>query len=127
MPAARAQRNAMTTARIVALALVAVMAVYFITSDAIRSGNPFLVPDALLTALLAVSAAFRGRLAVPVMIFSFAWAAAVWTVSLCTYITRGAFEDGANHLALIIPSVGVAGLLAVVSAASDRANEAERV
>ncbi|WP_440064383.1 LuxR C-terminal-related transcriptional regulator [Streptosporangium sp. OZ121] len=47
------------------------------------------------------------------VIFVLAWSAAVWTVSLCTYITRGAFSDGANHLALIIPSVVAAGLPAV--------------
>ncbi|MEU4534133.1 hypothetical protein AB0G15_04605 [Streptosporangium sp. NPDC023825] len=105
-------RNATTTARWVIVALTGTMIYYFVTSNAIRPGNPFLVPDMILTVLLPASAAFRGRFAVPAMIFALAWSAAVWTVSLCTYSTRGAFADGANHLALIIPSVVAAGLLA---------------
>jgi hypothetical protein len=105
--------NATTAARIVALMITAVIVHYFLTSDAIRAGNPFLVPDALLTVLLLASALLPRRLAAPAMIFAFAWAAAVLTVSLCTYIVRGAFAEGANHLALIVPSVAMAGLLAL--------------
>ncbi|MEU8382727.1 hypothetical protein [Streptosporangium sp. NPDC048865] len=110
--AAMTTRNATTTARWVIVLLTAVMIYYFVTSDAIRAGNPFLVPDLILTALLPASAALRGRLAVPAMTFAFAWSAAVWTVSLCTYITRGAFADGANHIPLILAGVVAAALLA---------------
>ncbi len=105
-------RNA-TTARWLIVALTVTMIYYFVTSNAMRPGNPFPVPDMILTVLLPASAAFRGRLAVPAMMFALAWSAAVWTGSLCTSITRGAFADGANHLALIVPSVVAAGLLAV--------------
>jgi hypothetical protein len=111
MPATRTSR-ATAGARLLAVVLAAVMVIYFATSNAIRSGNPFLVPDLVLTLLLVGAAAVRGRLAAPAMIFAFGWAAAVWTVSLSTYITRGAFVDGANHIALIVPSVVAAGLLA---------------
>jgi hypothetical protein len=104
--------NPATAARVVAIVIAAVMVHYLLTSDAVRAGNPFLVPDALLTVLLLTSALLPRRLAVPAMIFAFAWAAAVLTVSLCTYIVRGAFADGADHLALILPSVAMAGLLA---------------
>ncbi|GAA4190212.1 hypothetical protein GCM10022252_28190 [Streptosporangium oxazolinicum] len=107
--------NAMRIARWTIVALTVVMIYYFVTSNAIRSGNPFLVPDLILTVLLPASAALRGRVAVPAMIFAFAWASAVWTVSLCTYITRGAFADGANHLLLIFSSVLAAGLLAITA------------
>ncbi|MBP2702555.1 hypothetical protein JOL79_01910 [Microbispora sp. RL4-1S] len=106
-------RRVTTGSRWVAAALTLVMAVYFVTSDAIRAGNPFLLPDAVLTLLLAGATVVRGRLAAPAMIFAFAWAAAVWTVSLCTYATRGAFAEGANHIALIVPCVAAAAALAI--------------
>jgi hypothetical protein len=35
----------------------------------------------------------------------------VFTVSLATYTLRGAFADGANHLALIIPAITMAAVL----------------
>ncbi|MER5651198.1 hypothetical protein [Streptosporangium sp. NPDC002524] len=119
-------RTAMTIARWTIGVLTVVMIYYFVTSDAIRPGNPFLVPDLVLTVLLPASATLRGRLAVPAMIFAFAWAAAVWTVSLCTYITRGAFPDGANHIPLILSSVVAAGLLAISVNSRTRAHEPER-
>lgn len=100
-----------TVSRGVALVVVLVMIWYFVTTDAIRSENPFLVPDALLTVLLLTAALLPRRLAVPALIFAFAWASAVYTVSLCTYAVRGAFAEGANHLALIIPMVLAAGFL----------------
>lgn len=111
--------RAIGIARFVAVALTLVMAYYFLTSDAIRSGNPFLVPDALLTVLLLAAALTPRRWAAPVMIFAFAWSAAVWTVSLSSYAVRGEFADGANHFALIIPACVMAGLLAF--AVRDRA------
>ncbi|WP_436763478.1 hypothetical protein [Streptosporangium sp. V21-05] len=118
--------NAMTIARWTIGVLTTVMIYYFVTSDAIRAGNPFLVPDLVLTVLLPVSATPRGRLAVPAMVFALAWAAAVWTVSLCTYITRGAFADGANHIPLILSSVVAAGLLAISVNPRTRAPEGTR-
>ncbi|MGH3465101.1 MAG: hypothetical protein ACRDP9_26840 [Kribbellaceae bacterium] len=101
-----------TAARCVALAIVLVMVFYFLTSDAIRSGNPFLVPDALLAVFLLTAAVLPRRWAVPALIFALAWAAAVFTVSLCTYIVRGEFADGADHIALIVPCVAMAAWLA---------------
>ncbi|MBM7785884.1 hypothetical protein [Tenggerimyces flavus] len=97
-------------ARVVAILLALVMIWYFVTSNAIRSDNPFLVPDALLTVLLVVAVVVPRP---PLLIFAFAWAAAVWTTSLCTYAVRGEFWQGANHLALITPAVVAAVLLAV--------------
>ena len=100
-------------ARVVAILLALVMIWYFVTSNAIRSDNPFLVPDALLTAFLIAAAVVPRPWAAPVFIFAFAWAAAVWTTSLCTYAVRGEFAQGANHLALITPAVLTAVLLTV--------------
>lgn len=114
-------------ARCVALSIVLLMVWYFITSDAIRSDNAFLVPDALLTVLLFTSAVLPHRIAVPALIFSFAWAAAVYTTSLCSYAVRGQFAEGANHLALIIPSVVMAMLLARCVNWQTGTNENEQV
>jgi hypothetical protein len=100
-------------ARVVAILLALVMIWYFVTSNAIRADNPFLVPDALLTVLLLAATVTPRPWAAPVFIFGFAWAAAVWTTSLCTYAVRGEFAQGANHLALIAPCVVMAVLLAV--------------
>jgi hypothetical protein len=108
-------------ARCVAAAIVLVMIYYFVTSDAIRAGNPFLVPDLLLTVLLAIAALLPRRLAVPSLIFAFAWSAAVFTVSLSTYAVRGEFAAGANHLALIIPAVAMAVVLSATTLAGHRA------
>ena len=103
----------LTIARVVAGLLALVMIWYFVTSNAIRSDNPFLVPDALLTVFL-IGAVFVPRpWTVPALIFAFAWAAAVWATSLGTYAVRGEFAQGANHLALIAPAVLAAALLAV--------------
>jgi hypothetical protein len=116
--------NTVTVARVVALGTTLVMAHYFLTTDAIRAGNPFLLPDALLTVLLLASALLRRRFAAPAMIFAFGWAAAVYTVSLCTYAVRGEFAEGANHLALIIPSMLAAAFLAAtVSRRRDTADD----
>ncbi|MEU3165702.1 hypothetical protein [Streptosporangium sp. NPDC006930] len=54
----------------------------------------------------------------------FAWTAAVWTVSLRTYITRGAFADGADHLTLTFSSIVTAVLPAVSAGTRTRAREA---
>jgi hypothetical protein len=104
-------RTAVAAARFVAIAITLVMVWYFATQDVIRSDNPFLVPDALLTVLLLTAAILPRRLSVPGLIFAFAFATAVYSVSLSTYVVRGAFTDGANHLALIIPMLVMAALL----------------
>jgi hypothetical protein len=100
-------------ARGVAGLLALVMIWYFATSNAIREDNPFLVPDALLTAFLVAAVFVPHPWTAPALIFAFAWAAAVWTTSLSTYAVRGEFAQGANHLALITPAVLAAALLAV--------------
>jgi hypothetical protein len=110
---ARLRLDRLVVARAVALAVVVVMIFYFTTTDAISSSNPFLVPDALLTVLLLVCALLPRRFAEPALIFSLAWAAAVYTVSLCTYAVRGEFAEGADHFALIIPAVLAGGYLAL--------------
>lgn len=99
-------------ARLLALAIVALMTWYFLTTDAVRWDNAFFVPDALLILFLLVSALLPYRVARFALIFAFAWAAAVYTVSLFTYVVRGDFLEGANHLALILPGVLMAVLLA---------------
>ncbi|WP_121159517.1 hypothetical protein [Micromonospora pisi] len=104
-------KSSTTIARGVGAALTLVMVHYFVTSDAIRSGNAFLVPDLALTVLVLVSVLLPGRFAVPGMIFAYGWATAVYSVSLATYTVRGDFADGANHIALILPSLVMAGLL----------------
>lgn len=102
-------------ARVVALLLVLAMIWYFATSNAIRPDNLFLVPDALLTALLLAAAVVPRSWATPGLTFAFAFAAAVWTTSLSAYAVRGEFAQGANHLALITPCVVLAVLLAVAA------------
>jgi len=105
-------RYILPAARFVALAIVAVMVLYFATAGVIRSDNPFLVPDALLTVLLLTAALLPQRAAVPALIFAFGWDTAVYSTSLCTYAVRGEFAEGANHFALILPSLAMAVLLA---------------
>lgn len=104
----RVRVDATTVGRVVALAIVAVMIVYFVTSDALRWDNAFLVPDLLLTVFLLVAAVLPSRLAGPALVFATTWAAAVYAVSLSTYAVRGEFADGAIHLALIMPLLIVA-------------------
>jgi hypothetical protein len=126
-------RTILTAARIVAFVISVVMIIYFPTSDAIRSDNPFLVPDLLLAAFLLTSALLPRRAAVPALIFSFGWDTAVFTTSLFTYIVRDEFAEGANHLALILPSLVMAILLgrgvykADTSERGDMRRVAERV
>ncbi|MFC6023717.1 hypothetical protein ACFP2T_47140 [Plantactinospora solaniradicis] len=106
--------DTVVVARGIAAALTLVMVYYFWTSDAIRSGNPFLVPDLLLTLFALVSLLLPRRVAVPAMIFAFAWAAGVLTVSLFTYVVRGEFP--VDHLFLILPSIAMAVLLGRITA-----------
>ncbi|HEX6681209.1 MAG TPA: hypothetical protein VF062_00325 [Candidatus Limnocylindrales bacterium] len=96
-------------ARTGAAAIVLVMVYYFATSDAIRADNPFLVPDAVLTVLLAVTSLLPRPIALPGMAFGFAWSAAVFTVSLFTYVVRG--ELPATHIVLITCCLALAILL----------------
>jgi hypothetical protein len=112
--------GASTIARGISLALAAVMIYYFVFSNPVRADNPFLVPDAILTLLLLGAPLFRGRFAGPAMIFAFAWAAGVWTVSLCTYAVRGEFAEGANHLVLIAACLIGAGVLVAARPAPAR-------
>jgi hypothetical protein len=104
-------RTAVAAARFVAIAIVLVMVWYFATRDVIRSDNPFWVPDALLGVLLLTAAVLPRRLAAPSLIFAFGFASAVFSVSLSTYVVRGAFADGANHIALIAPMLVMAAWL----------------
>ena len=105
------QNKEVAAARCVALAITLVMIWYFITSDAIRSDNPFLVPDLLLTAFLLAAGLLPAGIARPALVFAFGWTSAVLTVSLFTYIVRDEFSQGANHLAMIIPSLAMAAIL----------------
>ncbi len=104
--------DSLVIARGVALAITGVMVYYFPTSDAIRSDNPFLVPDLLLTLLLVMAALAPRRVAIPGLLFAFAFATAVYTVSMSTYTVRGEFTDGADHVALITPMLVMSVLLA---------------
>jgi hypothetical protein len=102
-------------ARLAAAAIVVVMVHYFLTSGAIRSDNPFLVPDALILLFALVTPLLPRRAAVPGMIFAFAWAAAVLTVSLCTHVVvRDVFR--VDHLFMIVPSLVLVVLLGRVAA-----------
>jgi ABC-type dipeptide/oligopeptide/nickel transport system permease component len=93
--------TALSTARLVAAILAAVMTVYFLVTDAVRADNPFLVPDLLLSVLLVVTASLPARWAAPALVFAFGLAAGVWTVSLSHYAVRGELVDGLDHLPLI--------------------------
>ncbi|WP_125777404.1 hypothetical protein [Antribacter gilvus] len=97
--------DALRTARVVAAIQATVMAVFLAASGALRADNPFAVPDALLTLLLAVAACLPARWAAPSLIFSFALAVGVWTVSLSHYAVRGDLVDGLNHLPLVASAV----------------------
>jgi hypothetical protein len=101
--------GAVTVARGVALVVAVIMIFYFATSDAIRADNAFLVPDLALTAFLLGTAFLRGRLAVPAMLFSFAWAAGVFTVAWFEYVVRDEYPIA--HPALIAGCLVAAGLL----------------
>ncbi|WP_192765923.1 hypothetical protein [Plantactinospora soyae] len=111
---ARMNWDTVTIARGVAAVMGLVMVHYFWTSDAIRAGNPFLVPDLLLTLFALVSSLLPRRVAVPAMIFAFGWAAGVLTVSLFSYVVRNEFP--VDHLFLILPSVAMAVLLGRIAA-----------
>jgi hypothetical protein len=105
-------RHVLTAARGVALAIVVVMIFYFATADVIRSDNPFLVPDALLTAFLLAAALSPRRIAAAALIFAFTWDIAVYTTSLSNHAVRGTFTGALDHFALIVPSLVMAVLLA---------------
>ncbi|MDW5330048.1 hypothetical protein [Plantactinospora sp. KLBMP9567] len=102
-------------ARGAAAALTVAMVWYFATSDALRSDNPFLVPDLLVMVFALGSSLLPRRAAVPAMIFTFGWAAGVFTTSLFHYVVRGEFP--VDHIFLILPSVVMAVLLGRVAAA----------
>ncbi|GAA3779169.1 hypothetical protein GCM10022225_79150 [Plantactinospora mayteni] len=100
-------------ARGMAGALTVAMVWYFATSDALRSENPFLVPDLLVAIFALASSLLPRRAAVPAMIFTFGWAAGVFTTSLFHYVVRGEFP--VDHIFLILPSLVLAVLLGRVA------------
>jgi hypothetical protein len=109
-PTSNRRPTLIIAARVIALIIVTIMAAYFITTDAIRGNNPFLVPDMVLTAALLVSALLPQRSAAPALIFSFGWAAGDYTTSMFTHIIDGRFP--VDHVLLILFCVGVPVLLA---------------
>ncbi|MGX7676935.1 hypothetical protein [Plantactinospora sp. DSM 117369] len=106
--------DTVTVARGAAAALTVVMVWYFATSDALRSDNPFLVPDLLVLVFALGSSLLPRRAAVPVMIFTFGWAAGVFTTSLFHYVVRGEFP--VDHIFLILPALVMAVLLGRLAA-----------
>jgi hypothetical protein len=100
----------LVAARTVALIIATIMTVYFVVTDAVRADNPFLVPDLVLAVALLVSALLPRRLASPALIFSFGWAAGVFTTSMCTHIINGRFP--VDHVVLLIFCTAVPALLA---------------
>lgn len=92
-------------ARAVAAILAAVMLVFLTVTGAIRTDNPFMVPDLLLSVLLLVTACLPARWAAPALLFAFGLAAGVWATSLSHYAVRGEIVDGLDHLPLIGASV----------------------
>jgi uncharacterized membrane protein len=105
-------KHILMAGRAVAFVIAIIMTQYFFTSDAVRSDNAFLVPDLLLVAFLLTASLLPQRAAVPALLFAFGWETGVFTTSLFTYIVRDEFAEGANHLALILPSLLMAILLA---------------
>lgn len=105
--------NARNIARGLASAFAAMMIYYFVFDDPIRADNPFLVADAVLVLLMLGAASVRGWLRTPMLIFSYGWAAGVWTVSLSTYAIRGEFAQGSIHIPLIAACLVGTGVLAL--------------
>jgi hypothetical protein len=113
-------RIGLPIARGVAGLLALFMAAYFATDNfggdsVLRLDNPFLVPDLLIVVLLATAAALPSRFARPALIFSLAWSAAVWAVSLSQWVIADQVGRGLGHLILILPAVITAGLAADIS------------
>ncbi|GIG91105.1 hypothetical protein [Plantactinospora endophytica] len=106
--------DTVAVARGTAALLTVVMVWYFATSGAVRSDNLFLVPDLLVTVFALGSSLLPRRVAVPAMLFAYAWAAAVFTTSLFSYVVRGEFP--VDHVFLILPSVVLAVLLGRIAA-----------
>lgn len=99
--------------------LAAFMAAYFVTDNfggtsVLRLSNPFLIPDLLIVLLLGIAAVLPPRRARPMLIFSLAWSAAVWTVSLAHLIVAGQVARGLGHLGMIMPAVIAAVLVIMV-------------
>ena len=59
------------------------------------------------------------------LIFAFGFSSGVLTTSLMHYVARGEFVDGADHLAMILPAVGLS--VALMVSVTRREAEAERV
>lgn len=110
-------RISLPVARIVAGLLAAFMAAYFATDNfggsPVRTlSNPFLVPDLLIVVLLGIAAVLPRRLAGPALIFGLAWSAAVWALSLSHWLVDGELIRGLGHLAMILPAIIAAALVA---------------
>jgi sugar lactone lactonase YvrE len=122
----RRRVDAVAVARGVAAVLVCVMTWYFWTSDAIRDGNPFLVPDILLTLLLVAGVALPRGAARPTLVFAFAWSAGVLSVAWFSSVVRGEFPVG--HPLMILAAVLAAALLArdILSAGASTGAEPRR-
>jgi hypothetical protein len=101
--------NIVTAARCAAAAISLIMAGYLALDGAHRPDNPFLVPDVAVAVLLAVAGALPRRLAPTALIFAFGWTAGVLTVSVFSYVVRGAFAW--PNLGLVTVSVVMAALL----------------
>ncbi|MFC7624290.1 hypothetical protein [Microlunatus sp. GCM10028923] len=104
--------------------LAAFMAAYFVTDNfggtsVLRLSNPFLIPDLLIVLLLGIAALLPSRPGRPMLIFSLAWSAAVWTVSLAHLIMAGQVARGLGHLGMILPAV-IAAVLVIMMQARQR-------
>ncbi|GAA3717377.1 hypothetical protein GCM10022224_098830 [Nonomuraea antimicrobica] len=98
-----------TVARYVAAIMSLIMVVYLALDGAHRPANMFLWPDVAVAVLLAGSGVLPSRHARTGMIFAFGWAAGVITVSIFSYVVRGAFAW--PNLALVVVAVLMAALL----------------
>ena len=96
-------RYGLPIARGVAIVLAAFMAAYFVSDnfggDSVwRLNNPFLFPDLLIPVLLAIAVLLPRRFAARALIFSLAWSAAVWSLSLAQWLVDGEVGRGLGHL-----------------------------
>ncbi|MFI7615801.1 hypothetical protein ACIBP6_31720 [Nonomuraea terrae] len=101
--------NVVTMARGVAAVMSLIMAVYLAVDGAHRPANMFLWPDVAVAVFLAAAAALPRRYAHAGLIFAFGWSAGVITVSIFSYVVRGAFAW--PNLGLVLAAVLMAALL----------------
>lgn len=97
-------------ARIVALIMVAVMAVYFGTREDVRTfDNMFLIPDITFPLVLLVGAFLTQRYAVPVLLAGFSMQAGVIWVSFFKHLVGGSFDIA--NLIIVITAAAMATML----------------